>query len=261
MNPWIFRSLGKNRFIRSVVKRAFDLWFSEGTMRKIPFGPIAGKTWICRSGQQFWMPLGFFEGETSDWLVKNIGQGQVFFDVGANWGYFTILGGKRVGERGRVIAFEPISQHASTIRDHARVNYMDQITVEEKAVSEKAGTARFLVERESANSHLEDIDMTHAKSAVQTRITVEVTTLDIYVDQAGVIPGVVKIDVEGAEIHVLKGAKNLLKKSRPHLLVSTHGEDLKRSCTDLLRDHGYEVGALKGFEHEIVGIPEPSGAP
>jgi hypothetical protein len=75
-----------------------------------------------------------------------------------------------------------------------------------------------------------------------------VTTLSL--DQAAeklrVVPHVIKIDVEGAELRVLEGARNLLTHARPHVLLSVHSDELRESCLSYLREKKYEAEPLNG---------------
>lgn len=67
----------------------------------------------------------------------------------------------------------------------------------------------------------------------------DVTLDGIAFAAGGFVPDVVKLDVEGRELHALEGAAHLLAERRPHLIVETHSEALERDCLALLRTHGY----------------------
>jgi hypothetical protein len=64
-------------------------------------------------------------------------------------------------------------------------------------------------------------------------------TLDHFVSHYGHCPGLIKIDVEGGELDLLKGGAEYLRERHPILLLSTHGESLKNECLSLLRDYSY----------------------
>lgn len=61
----------------------------------------------------------------------------------------------------------------------------------------------------------------------------------------GLVPGFVKIDIEGDEAAALRGAARLLAERRPGMIVETHGADVERECADLLRAAGYRVGVVE----------------
>jgi len=100
---WKFRVLGRVFWLRQIVKYLFGLMFYEGRVTKILFGPLRGVRWVCSRAHQFWMPLGLYENETAEWLVNTIQEGDIFLDIGANAGYFSLIGSKYVGERGKVV--------------------------------------------------------------------------------------------------------------------------------------------------------------
>lgn len=162
------------------------------------------------------------------------------FDVGAHIGYYTLLFSRLVGPEGRVVAFEPSPRNLPVLRWHVARNGCANVQVEAVAVSDETGAARFAAGTGSGTGRL-------AESG-----TVEVRTirLDDYVDAGGPMPDVLKIDVEGAELAVLRGAVGVLRDARPAILLSTHGADVHRACIGLLREHGYELTPVLGGDVE-----------
>lgn len=102
---WKLRYLGKIDFLRKFVKVIAKKIFYNGRVITIPFGPLSWFKWVCNEDHQFWMPLGFYEKETTEWLINTISNDDIFFDVGSNSGYFSLLGSKCVGKLGKVISF------------------------------------------------------------------------------------------------------------------------------------------------------------
>ena len=142
---WRFRWLGKNRIIRNVVMWLLGLYFYNGRVVKVMFGPLKNYRWVCNSSQQFWMPLGEYEKETANWIISSLSKGDTFLDVGANAGYFTLVGYSSVGLAGKIIAFDPVPLNCNVIRSHLDQNKITNVIVEELAVSNASGKARFLV--------------------------------------------------------------------------------------------------------------------
>jgi FkbM family methyltransferase len=130
--------------------------------------------------------------------------GDTFVDCGANLGLWTLSAAPLVGNRGRVIAFEPNPETFRRLREHARP-YAERIQVHHAAVSDQRGVVRF------------DLGSFHNLSRVAPMGSVEVpaTTLD---EALGHPPAGVKIDVEGHELAVLRGAAKALA-ARPWLVV------------------------------------------
>lgn len=252
MNIWSLRLLGKHPLLRKGALRAFRFRYRDNRVYTIPRGPLRGYRWLYREWHQFWLPLGAYETETAGWLMSTLKPGSVFFDIGANAGYFTLLGSRAVGPSGKVIAFEPVAENAMTVNEQLKLNSVKNASVATVALSNSVGTAEFVLEERNANSHFKDIAITHALSNPARIDLVEMTTVDQYVTETGVAPTVLKIDVEGGELRVLEGAKQTLISSQPECIVSTHSEALKRACAQFLRDVGYHVESLGGFEHELI---------
>jgi FkbM family methyltransferase len=255
MDLWALRGLGKSAALRKAAKVGFSAYFRSGVVRKVAAGPLRGAYWFCGADQQFWMPLGMYEPATAAWLGREIAPGAVFFDIGANAGYFTLLGAKLAGASGTVVAFEPTPHQAHSVRAQAAINQLDCVRVEQAALSNQAGEAEFTVEKNGANSHFQATPLQHASHDPAQTIRVKTRTLDDFVAASGLTPNVLKIDVEGAEMLVLDGASHVLTTHRPRAIVSTHSDALKASVAARFRELGYEVQPLAGFTHELCCYP------
>ncbi len=139
--------------------------------------------------------------------------GAVAFDVGANIGAYTLLFAHLVGPTGRVIAFEPSPRSIGGLREHLRLNdTAARVEVVDAAVSGAVGTAAFdCAGASGANALVPGV------AAGAATITVKTTTLDDFCERRGVYPSVIKIDVEGAELDVLRGGRRTL--ARPGIAV------------------------------------------
>jgi FkbM family methyltransferase len=177
-------------------------------------------------------------------LAETLKPGQVVYDVGANIGFFTIICARLVGPRGRVYAFEPMPESATTLRHNVAINSLDNAVVVEKAASSKTDRAELLISDWSAFHALKAEGISppeHARGAV----AVETVTLDDFVSTGvGEPPDVVKIDVEGAELEVIRGMAALLSSRRPLLICELHGTNA--DFVSLIESHGYEARALEG---------------
>ena len=148
-----------------------------------------------------WIPENY-EPEVWRRLMPELHPGDTFVDVGAHVGLYTMAAALRVGPSGRVMAFEPDPQSCALLRENVRLNALQgQITVEEAVVGRHAGSVRFLAGGESESR------VATAAEAGADALTVRSLALD------GSVLGrvaVLKVDVEGYEEEVLRGALGLL---------------------------------------------------
>jgi FkbM family methyltransferase len=168
-------------------------------------------------------------------LLSVLRPGQTVYDVGANVGYFTLLASRQVGLGGRVVAFEPFARNIAYLHRHVELNGAANVTIVPAACADTTGIARFAPGTDCAEGRLIEAPVAGA-AAIQFVPTV---TIDDVVAQSGLVPDLLKVDVEGAEERVLKGAARTLASARPILLLGVHSAALRSACTTLLAAHGY----------------------
>lgn len=148
-----------------------------------------------------------------DAFRRDIRPGDVVFDVGANLGAYTLLFAQWVGPAGKVVAFEPAPAAATGLRRLVALNDLrERVEIVETAVSGAVGTAQFASDGSSGANAL--VNVPHGSRGV---ISVPTTSLDAFCDAHRLRPDVIKIDVEGEELDVLRGARQTL--SRPSIQV------------------------------------------
>jgi FkbM family methyltransferase len=185
------------------------------------------------------------------WITEYLRPGDVFFDVGAHHGWMSMVAARRIGRNGRVVAFEPSPPSVDFLRYHKRVNRLTQIEIVPKAVTKTdASTTPFILvgDGDAVMNSLIEIDEVKSDSRGSTVIQVEALSLDSYSQQTGLVPAMIKIDVEGAELWVCEGARHLLAQNRPTLVIAAHPTWLPegQKIEDLfamLSDYGYYVVA------------------
>jgi len=159
------------------------------------------------------MAMGVYEPDVAQFIFQHLKAGQVFYDIGANAGYFTLIGARKAGLSGKVIAFDPVPINVETIKKQIKLNNLEAIChVEPLAISSRRGSANLTIPDKNANAHLADIDAPHIEGTRQSTITVDCVTLDHYI-QKNPVPSLIKVDIEGAEVEALHGAKELLSSS------------------------------------------------
>ena len=194
-------------------------------------GPLRGTKWVVGSGpHSCW--LGLYESLKQRRFVEIVRSGDCVIDVGANAGFYTLLASRLVGPMGRVVAFEPLPFNQVLLRRHLELNQVTNAIVFQEAVSDHEGKVRF----KSSGSHL----MGHICD--DGELEVETVTLDRLWERDGLAPPqVIKIDAEGAETAVLRGAQSLLSRFRPTIILAAHCSSRQEECVRFLQAEGYEI--------------------
>jgi FkbM family methyltransferase len=187
--------------------------------------------------------FGNLETAVQEAMIRHLGPGGVFYDIGANIGFFALLGAHFAGlSQGRVYAFEAAPDNAEAIGVNARLNGIGNVVVIDKAVSARTGQARLQVVDDQSWSKLEEYG-SHPNT--EQVLTVETVAVDDLVERGEIPPPtVVKIDVEGAEIAVLEGMRQTIDDHRPAIICELH--DTHQAFCDLMDEHGYRVINLEG---------------
>lgn len=170
--------------------------------------------------------------------------GSCAFDVGANVGLFAVDLSRAVGPTGRVIAIEPLAATAELLRSHIESSGCPNVEVVVAAAAAVTGQVELLLAGDAAQ-HSTATALPFGWSHVGS-VTVPAVTLDDLWESAG-RPRVsfVKIDVEGAEEDVLRGALRMIAACRPSLIVEVHGPELVSRLVELLPR--YEAIVVPGF--------------
>ncbi len=228
--------------LRRVARR-----YPEGSVVTIQAGFAAGMRWQRhhRYVNGYW--VGNYEMPIQAALARLLAPGDVFYDVGANAGFFSLLAAKQVGDAGRVFAFEPLPENLASLREQIAVNSLSHVEIVEGAIGATTGTA----ELSFASGQNSEAHLGSPKSEGESVTTVPITTLDAFV-AAHRRPTLVKVDVEGAETAVLEGAPRLLADGTT-FLIELHGIDKGMRVSATLREAGYRLERLDG---SVADLPE-----
>lgn len=192
-----------------------------------------------------------YEPRTTQLVLSTLRDGDVFVDVGANHGYFSVLAALRVAPAGRVFAFEPNPSAAGRLRAVVRANGAERIvTVAQVALSdgETTDTPLFLspvAELDGlASLHPAWVGESGLALADAARVLVATATYDAWAAKVGVgTVDLMKIDVEGGEEAVVRGMVRTLRAAPPRRIVL---ETAAGGAADLiLRDRGYSRTQLE----------------
>jgi FkbM family methyltransferase len=140
--------------------------------------------------------LGTYEMPVQEMLSQYLTPGSVFYDIGANVVFFTVVAAKLVAASGQVYAFEPESENARILRHNIQTNHFDQVRVIEKALSHSTGKSELILDDYCGGHTLLAAD-TEVDSS--NKISVDVIAIDDLLQMGSTAPPTfVKIDVEGA---------------------------------------------------------------
>lgn len=198
-------------------------------------GPLRGNWWqLASGGKVARLLLGTYEPEQSGLFRSHLRLGEQVLDIGAAVGYYTLLAARLVGPTGRVVAFEPDPINLQFLRAHVQQNALSQVRVLPLALADQTSTARFGSGTGTGTGRL----------CPQGETEVSVRRLDDVAAEMGLHPQHLKIDVEGAEMAVLRGGEQLIREWRPTIFLSTHEgivPGIHRACCELLAEWGYQL--------------------
>ena len=176
---------------------------------------------------------------------KLVRPGDVVFDVGANFGWFTSLLARRVRPGGKVHAFEPLPAFAAMTRDIIAINELeDTVELTNEGLGSASGEFTVYTFKDLPHGHASATDLGRADAVPHT---CRITTLDYYVATRRIARiDFMKVDVEGHELEVFKGANQTLSAKHAPIIAF----EINRQCLQhrgvapgqvfsLLREHGY----------------------
>lgn len=187
------------------------------------------------------------ESKLTKYLIKNLKENDVFYDLGANYGFYTYLALEFCKE---VHSFEPIPNVFQTIENNLKNE--KKAILNNVAVSDKNGSTTIYISRSSGVSTISEKfskDRTDVvPGSYSKKLEVKTTTLDKYLG-SNLMPTFIKMDVEGAESLVIDGATNLLKNNHPVISLEVcrldNGGELSMVAVEKLRALGYRSYAIK----------------
>ncbi len=200
--------------------------------------------------------LGTYESDKQQLMSQLVKPGMVAYDIGANAGFYTLALARLVGNGGAVFAFEPYAENAANILEHLRLNSCGNATLYQVAVSDQHGFSAFHVSHQSNSAGYLGGGGMYWVPTVAIDTLIEIFGLSV--------PAIVKMDVEGAEVTVLQGARRLLGMRKTIWVIALHGADQRRESGRILTNHGYRTYRLDGSEivagnidtDEIYALPD-----
>lgn len=155
-----------------------------------------------------------WEPKETYWFMTVLREGDTVVDIGANVGYYTLLGARIVGETGRIYAFEPDPVAFGILEKNVRINGLTNVVLEQKAVSNEPGAIRLYLAAVNKGDHkIYETDESRAS------IEIEAVALDDYFAGSKTAINFVKIDTQGAEGAIIEGMERIIRENDDILMV------------------------------------------
>jgi len=268
------QALGRYSAFWSAVTPAWHRVLAPITRRRGFVACINGD--IVRLDAAFASPYGKHasrEYESGSYLpfMAAITPGMHVIDVGAHIGLYTLGAARRVGS-GKVYAIEANEEAVNVLRRHVSLNHFDdRVEIVAAAVSDSDGRASFYTSGVTSAGSLAranaEFPLNRERLEQPAReVSTPSMTLDRFCQERGITPDVIKIDVEGAEVHVLRGARQVLAAAAPLIFCEVHPDQMASfgstpgQLESIAREAGYAFSVIDrpnsaGIYHVRVGRP------
>jgi FkbM family methyltransferase len=191
-----------------------------------------------------------YEPDVWNWLKKRTVPGSIILDVGAQFGLYSMLATRHIGKEGHIFAFEPSPDSAAVLRRHLTQNGMnDRVEIVQAAVGPEEGEVTFFMAGTHPSNTLAPTTVDPVKL---TPVKVKAITVDGFCRQRQLKPTILKIDVEGWELQVLRGAMEVVKDPTLSICVEMHPYAWESAgytaadFTNFVELNGFEVVPLTG---------------
>jgi FkbM family methyltransferase len=200
---------------------------------------------------------GCFEPNEFAFLNSVLQEGMVFVDAGANEGLYSLFASRCVGASGRVFSFEPSQREFDRLGCNIQLNGLENVHAVQAALTEKSGSVELNVARATHGGQNTLGEFAYQVSLLR-RETVSAQTLDGFAAEFGLTRlDFLKMDVEGAELRVLEGSREVLRRLRPTILFEVSDAAL-RGQGDSLPD---VLEFLRLQDYRLYAFSERTGAP
>lgn len=224
---------------------------------KINSGPAKGLKFGIKLPEDKTIWTGTYELEFCTELAREIKNNSICYDIGGFKGF--IAGLMMVNGADHVYTFEPLAENYFKILEMIKLNNTLKITALNFAIGAFDGIIDFNV---TADPSMGKIEGSHFKtnSSIAKIKKVEIFTLDTLIyNKRFLKPDILKIDVEGAELDVLSGAKSILTEIKPLLFIEVHGYDIGKQVVTLLDSYNYTIQCLEtNNKPDFIAEPEIS---
>ena len=183
--------------------------------------------------------IGRYEKEFALSFANHAQEAKVVYDIGANAGYFSFVAA--VQSDARIYAFEPVEALVDEIREVARVNGIsERLSIEKVALTDTTGPVALITPGDDPTGVLETA--LQGQGEGKGKITVDGASLDDWLERTSApLPSLMKIDVEGAELLVLAGARGTIEACRPAICIEVHGRGRATELWEWCQINSYRI--------------------
>jgi FkbM family methyltransferase len=197
--------------------------------------------------------LGDYEPATTAVFESLIAPGDTVVDIGAHWGYFTLLAARQCGEGGKVVAFEPDPRNYSILLRNVQANRLNNVSALQAAVTDRTGEGTLHLASNSSMHSLYEL----GSDLRAGEVGVSCVTLDDLAEKVPIQPSLIKMDIEGGEPRAYAGMRSLLARFRrinmiveflPHYL----GTEAARAFLNTLFQSGFHVAIIDDRRYRVA---------
>jgi FkbM family methyltransferase len=218
--------------------------FLEGEpfLHTVNGGPAAGLKFEISLPHDKAVWTGTYEHEFASAIVDHIRPGDICYDVGGYRGFMS--GAMALAAASQVFVFEPHPTNQQALNRLCELNPALPVRVIGVALGNNDGTGRLKIMPQFSMAKLTASSFQEQATFVK-EIDVRICRIDTMVQANEIpVPDLLKIDVEGAELEVLMGAEQVLRKRKPYVFLEAHSSVLEQSCRDALSAFGYALRRL-----------------
>ena len=194
------------------------------------------------------------EKKVTEMFLEALRGAKCFVDVGTNLGWYTCLASKHMSY-GKVYGFEMDDLNFAVLQRNLAVNHCSNVEVHNLAVSDSSGVVSYKRDSDRPHPGFQLRPSRKDDDSIEF-VSVNSVALDDFLESKGVVPDVIKIDVEGAEMRVLTGLRRTLRKCTPILFVEIHPEMLQvfdastSAILSLLIANNYKVFEIESMRDQ-----------
>jgi FkbM family methyltransferase len=199
--------------------------------------------------------MGNWEAAETSWFLRTVKPGDTVVDAGANVGYYTLIGSRLVGDKGKVYAFEPEPASFELLQKNVRLNGLTNVVLERKALSNHKGTLKLFI----ADTNKGDHRIYQPDGDSRPSFDVEAVRLDEYFKDHKRGIDFLKMDTQGAEGFILEGMTGLLegRTDGPTIFMEFWPYGLKGMRTDA----GALLKTLQSYKYKLYDMNAQDGKP